>query len=76
MANECVHHAGRHNAFRRGKLDGLMQTLSENQSGEGRRKCPYCAYERGYLDGLRQAGDALRTLLPREASAATDHANR
>ncbi len=35
--------------------EGLMETLPRNQGGEGRHKCPYCAYDRGYEAGRRRA---------------------
>ena len=30
----------------------IFETLPENQGGLGRHKCPGCAYEKGFLDGL------------------------
>ena len=63
MANDCARHAGKWNEFQRRKLDELMWSLPENQSGGGRHKCPYCAYERGYADGINSAGDKLKDLL-------------
>ena len=43
-------HAGQNNEGNRGHLDRVipMRSLPENQSGEGRHKCPYCAYQAGY----------------------------
>ncbi len=67
MANDCRKHAGKRNEFQREQLDHQMRKLPENQSGAGRHKCPYCAYEQGFVDGLRQAGKALGSLLVREA---------
>ena len=32
-------------------LDEKMKTLPRNQGGEGRHKCPYCAYVEGFEDG-------------------------
>lgn len=69
MANDCPDHAGTRNRLRRNILDEIMKYLPENQSGVGRHKCAYCAYEQGYADGLRRAGDTLRTLLLREAGS-------
>ena len=63
MANDCRRHAGKHNEFQRRKLDEIMRTLPENQSGVGRHKCTYCAYEQGYADGLKRAGSKLKVLL-------------
>ena len=47
----CQRHRGRHNAAARELLDPVLQNIAENQSGDGRHKCPYCAYEIGYADG-------------------------
>lgn len=63
MANDCPKHSGKHNEFRRRKLDEFMTTLPENQSGGGRHKCTYCAYEQGYSDGISRAGYRLKELL-------------
>ncbi len=30
-----------------------MRKLHENQSGVGRHKCPYCAFEDGYREAMR-----------------------
>ncbi len=56
---DCTIHAGKHNTHRRENLDNVMQRLPNNQSGKGRHKCPYCAYEAGFQDGLRARGHAL-----------------
>ncbi len=53
LSLDCVHHAGNHNLSNRKSLDSVMARLPNNQSGKGRHKCPYCAYEAGYQDGLR-----------------------
>ncbi|MCY3833797.1 MAG: hypothetical protein OXG85_12330 [Chloroflexi bacterium] len=63
MANDCSIHAGQHNEFQRRKLDEIMGKLPENQSGGGRHKCTYCAYEQGYADGIKSAGNKLKELL-------------
>lgn len=47
----CSRHAGKDNSLERTPHDSLMRSLPENQSGVGRHKCPYCAYEIGYRDG-------------------------
>ncbi len=44
--------AGHENAAARRPLDDRMARLARNQSGAGRRKCPYCAYEQGYQQAL------------------------
>ena len=56
---DCTIHAGKHNDHRRENLDNVMQRLPNNQSGKGRHKCPYCAYEAGFQEGLRARGHAL-----------------
>ena len=72
MANNCAKHAGPDNQVNRAKLDDIMKTLPKNQSGGldgGRHKCPYCAYERGFKDGLRHAAEAVRHLILETSSA-------
>ena len=32
-----------------------MKSLLNNQGGEGRHKCPYCAYSKGYEAGIKKA---------------------
>ena len=54
MAKDCALHSGQHNEFRRSALDRLMRELPDSQSGDGRHKCPYCGYERGRQDGLKE----------------------
>ena len=40
---------------------------------EGRHKCPYCAYEIGYEDGMRRAAETIRNLILKEfLTAASD----
>ena len=51
MANDCPQHSGQPNEDKRMPYDAVMGKLDNNQSGEGRHKCPYCAYERGYEQG-------------------------
>ena len=53
---DCALHAGNHNRATREPLDSIMERLPNNQSGKGRHKCPYCAYEAGYQDGLSASG--------------------
>ena len=61
MANYCAIHSGEHNNTKRSKLEQIMTELPENQSGRGRHKCPYCAYERGLRDGYRKAIQVLKS---------------
>ena len=44
---DCPQHAGQHNSVNRVRLDNLMARLPYNQAGQGRHKCPYCAYGEG-----------------------------
>ncbi len=48
---DCQKHHGQHNIANRKQLDPILKEFPENQSGEGRHKCPYCAYEMGYANG-------------------------
>lgn len=50
--DDCPIHAGKANDGAREPLDSLIEHLPANQSGAGRHKCPYCAYERGYRQAL------------------------
>lgn len=56
---ECPIHAGKGTAGRREPYDPIMQELHDNQSGEGRHKCTYCAYERGRSDYRNQVAEWL-----------------
>lgn len=49
MADDCEKHRG--STGQTSGLEAIMTDLPENQSGAGRHKCPYCAYERGVLEG-------------------------
>ncbi len=51
-ASDCPMHAGHENAAARRPMDDRMARLARNQSGAGRHKCPYCAYEQGYQQAL------------------------
>ena len=51
----CPKHAGKRNNGHRRMLDGVIMPLPKNQSHAGRHKCPYCAYEKGFRDGLLKA---------------------
>lgn len=61
---DCSTHAGKNNEGSRGHLDRLipMRGLPENQSGDGRHKCPYCAYQAGYRQALADVRDRLKRL--------------
>ena len=50
--NDCDQHAERENGHNRRSYEEVMLQLPKNQSGAGRAKCQYCAYERGYADAL------------------------
>ena len=50
MADDCERHRGPM-SHTDPALDRIMDSLPENQSGKGRHKCPYCAYERGVAKG-------------------------
>lgn len=52
--DDCSKHAGHYNGDRRTPHDNVMRGLPENQSGAGRHKCPYCAYEQGIKHGIKQ----------------------
>ncbi len=51
-SSDCPLHAGHENAAARQPLDERMARLARNQSGAGRHKCPYCAYEQGYRQAI------------------------
>lgn len=44
---DCRHHSGKASEDAREPYDQFMRDLPNNQSGAGRHKCPYCAYELG-----------------------------
>ena len=50
---DCPIQSGQENDYNRSKLEHVMSTLPNNQSGEGRHKCPYCAYNKGYKQALQ-----------------------
>ena len=54
-SDDCAIHAGIINKDRRLILDGVCRELPRNQSGAGRHKCVYCAYEEGYKAGIEAA---------------------
>ena len=60
--SDCAKHAGQHNENNRAPRDNVMRGLPDNQSGAGRHKCPYCAYERGMEEGFRRAREAIGKL--------------
>ena len=51
----CQKHHGQHNAANRKYLDPKLQKIAKNQSGVGRHKCPYCAYDIGYANGMNKS---------------------
>ena len=51
-SSDCPMHAGHENAAARRLLDERMARLPRNQSGSGRHKCPYCAYDQGYQQAV------------------------
>ena len=57
---DCPTHSGQENDHYRSGLEHVMRTLRNNQSGEGRHKCPYCAYNKGFSAGYEKA---LRDLI-------------
>ena len=78
MANDCARHAGRRNEVHRIKLDDIMRTLPKNQSGGqegGRHRCPYCAYERGFEDGVQRATEIIRDFILKESSSLMNQGN-
>lgn len=56
MSRDCRKHAGKSNLRNRTPMDVVMVTLPANQSGKGRHRCAYCAYEAGYNDALAELG--------------------
>ena len=67
-SGDCAIHAGLINKDRRMVLDAVCRELPRNQSGDGRHKCVYCAYEEGYKAGIEAAQEAVanasRSLAP------------
>ncbi len=59
---DCPDHAGQPNSSNREHLDAAMASLRANQSGVGRHKCPYCAYELGYQQALTDILASVNTL--------------
>ncbi len=60
---DCPKHAGQSNSANRAELEPIVAQLPPNQSGGGRHKCPYCAYEIGFNAGVKAAASELRTRL-------------
>ena len=58
---DCSKHAGSYNMSNRTHIDIIMGKLPSNQSGKGRHKCAYCAYEVGYSDALAEIGHSPAT---------------
>ena len=61
---DCPRHSGKENSDRREPLDERIALLPANQSGTGRHKCPYCAYEEGYRQALVDVSVATENLHP------------
>ena len=62
---ECSFHSGEDSSsdYFRAEFDDIMKELDSNQAGEGRHKCPYCAYQRGYSDASEEAEKRLAEIL-------------
>ena len=73
MANDCPKHAGQQNELQRREYDAMMRALPENQSGGGRHKCAYCAYEKGFEAGVNHAANCLKDIVLRESKVASAH---
>ncbi len=58
----CQKHHGQHNAANRKYLDPKLQEIAKNQSGVGRHKCPYCAYDIGYVNGMNKSDHSKNIL--------------
>ncbi len=61
---DCPIHAGAANVGNRAPLDSRIASLPANQSGAGRHKCPYCAYQQGYRQALDDILASTRQLHP------------
>lgn len=51
---DCATHSGEHNESNRARLDAMIEPLHKNQSGKGRHKCVYCAYQKGREDANKE----------------------
>lgn len=62
----CDIHAGNgiEKAPRRSKYDGIMRELPFNHSGDGRDRCPYCAYIAGYQKAIEDVKSAIIDFAP------------
>ena len=67
-AVSCPYHARQGNDGDQSDLDNVMRTLPDKQGGAGRHKCPYCAYESGYRQAIRDVTAWASERLPRQAS--------
>ena len=76
-ANSCAKHR---QAANRKPLDHIMAELPRSQAGKegegGRHKCAYCAYERGFEDGLKSAVEKFRTVIMESPNAAKGSVRR
>ena len=66
LQKDCFKHAGKSNDLNRTVIDGIVSGLPDNQSGKGRHKRPYCAYElgkqHGHTEALEEASKSLEQL--------------
>ena len=61
MVKSCKRHDRKTSEgyMRQYPLDPVMVELLENQGGNGRHKCAYCAYERGWNDAVKAMSASL-----------------
>ena len=64
MTKDCTKHD---TPQKRQQLETIMNGILENQGGAGRHKCAYCAYERGFEEGIRHAAARLKDMLLKES---------
>ena len=60
--SQCSYHGGP-DSFFRSDFDAIIKELPLSQAGEGRHKCPYCAYQLGYSDGLKEVEKKIVEIL-------------
>ena len=66
MSKDCTKHD---TPRKRQQLEFIMEGIQENQGGAGRHKCAYCAYERGFEDGLKSAVEKFRSVIMESPNA-------
>lgn len=60
----CSHGTRSHRAAERcAQLDEALKGIPEFQGGRGRHKCPYCAYEQGWNDAIKEMREKIPALL-------------